>query len=274
MTLRGAAVWLLGAALLAGTLGAGACLTRRAIPPTVGADSPALATLLVALGGARGILSEILWWRIADLQRQSRYAELIPLTDLLVTLDPASPDAWAYNAWNLAYNVSAAHQDPAERWRWVTRGLALLDRGLRVAPTSQTLLRQIGWIWEDKIGSDNDAAAPHYRAQVPALPPPEGAEAFAKRLGHAEWGRPIVRAVYWYDRARYPRDTLRATLILLRQDPAHAADYLPYLLGVARAAWPDLAPAQAAQVRAIVAEAAAAFPGNPAPKAFLKETAP
>lgn len=273
---RAAATWLLGAALAGGALASGLLLTRRAVPEAVGADSPALSALFVALGGARGVLSEILWWRIGDLQRQGRFAELVPLTDLLVTLDPASPDAWAYNAWNLAYNVSAAHYEPAERWRWVRRGLALLERGLRADPASEVILRQIGWIWEDKIGGPNDDAAPYYRRQAGTLPPPEGAEAFAGRLGGgADWGDPRVRALFWYDRARHPRDVLRATLTLLRGAPPQTLRARQaYLLAAARAAWPELAPSQAAQLRAFVQGLAEASPGDPALRAFLQETAP
>ena len=49
--------------VLAGVLVASNLLfTRRAALPTVGADTPMLSTLLVALGGSRGILSEVLWW--------------------------------------------------------------------------------------------------------------------------------------------------------------------------------------------------------------------
>ena len=271
-----AAAWLLGAALAGGALAAGLLCTRRAVPPTVGADSPALSALLVALGGARGVIAEILWWRIGDLQRQGRFAELVPLTDLLVTLDPSSPDAWAYNAWNLAYNVSVAHSDPAERWRWVRRGLDLLARGLRADPTSEVILRQMGWVWEDKIGGANDAAAPYYRTQARALPPPEDAGAFAARLGGGvDWGDPRIRALYWYDRAHHPRDTLRATVALLRAEaPERLPARLPYFLSAARAAWPELAPSQTEQIRAFVQGLAEGRPGDAALRAFLQETAP
>lgn len=264
----------IGAALAAATLAAGLLLTRRAVPPTVGADSPALSAALVALGGSRGILAEILWWRIGDLQRQSRYAELVPLTDLLVTLDPSSADAWAYNAWNLAYNVSAAHQDPAERWRWVRKGLDLLTRGLGFAPADPTLLRQIGWFWEDKIGGDNDTAAPHYRAHVRDIPPPEGAEAFAARLGGvADWDDPRLRALFWYDRSGNPFDTLRATVALLSRDPA-PAPRVGYFLAAARRAWPSLSHQQAAQIRAFAQTLAARLPAHAGLRDFLKEIAP
>lgn len=264
--------WAVGVALL-GALALSGLATRRAVPPAAGTDSPALSTLLVALGGSRGILAEVLWWRIGDLQRQNRYAELVPLTDLLVTLEPSSPDVWAYNAWNLAYNISVMHQDPAERWRWVRRGVGLLARALRHAPTSQTLLRQMGWFYEDKLGGDNDMAAAYYRAHLGELGVPRDAEAFAARVGiRPDWSLPRTHALYWYLRSGHGLDTLRATTALLRQtgDPA----LIPFFVSVARAALPDLAPAQARQQHDFARGLLRAFPNNSHLEAFLKEPLP
>lgn len=241
--------WLL-TLLLGGGLAASFCVTRRAVPPTVGASSPALAAVMVALGGSRGILAEILWWRLADLQQQNRYAEMLPLTELLVTLEPTSADAWAYNAWNLAYNLSAAHRDAAEKWRWVKRGVTLLKRGLGVMPRSVVLLRQMGWLWEDKLGGTNDEAVGFYRAHLAELPPPDAAEtaAFAQRIHLAEvdWMNPRLRALYWYCRADHEADQLRVLTALLREPGGRRL--LPYFREVLDRAWPDLAPIQQEQV--------------------------
>ena len=262
---RRAAVGLcLFAALLGSTR-----VTRLAVSPTVGVDSPALSVLLVALGGSRGILSEILWWRIGDLQRQNRYAELVPLTDLLVTLEPSSPDVWIFNAWNLAYNVSVMHQESEERWRWVCRGVALIRRGLRHAPASQPLLRQMGWFFEDKIGGRNDDAASYYREHLAELGIPEDAGDFAQRVGFVpDWSLPKTHALYWYVRAGYAGDTLRVATALLRQtdDPA----LIPFYLETARAAWDDLALAQCEQVLDNVRALRSRYP-RPELDAFLKE---
>lgn len=263
---------LVGVGLL-GALALSGLATRRALPPTMGADSPMLSTLLVALGGSRGIIAEVLWWRIGDLQRQNRYAELVPLTDLLVTLEPSSPDVWAYNAWNLAYNISVMHQDPEERWRWVRRGIDLLARGLRHAPTSQTLLRQMGWIFEDKLGGDLDTAAAYYRAHLGELGVPEDAEAFARHVGfRPDWSLPRTHALYWYVRSGHSLDTLRALTMLLRQ--TGDAALIPFFATTARIALPDLAPRQVEQQRAFIRSLLKAFPGQPDLEALLKEPLP
>ena len=260
------------ALLRAMVVGANCCFTRRAVLPTVGVDSPMLSAVLVAMGGSRGVISEVLWWRIAELQRQNRYAELVPLTDLLVALDPASADTWVYNAWNLTYNISAAHHDDAEKWRWVKRGIALLERGLRAAPQAQPVLRQLGWTFEDKIGGDADRAATYYRAHIMELPLPEDADAFAQRLGCTpDWANPRIRALYWYDRAAHPHDTLRTLLALFTTGAPEAM--VPYLVRTARHAWDDLADRQRAQVVAFLQQLYAAHPRLVEVGTFLQEVA-
>ncbi len=229
----------IGLGLLFATVLSVVCFTRRAMPPTVGVDSPAVATTLVMLGGSRGILAEVLWWRISELQSQRRYAELVPLTDLLVTLEPTSEEAWAYNAHNLAYNISVAHEAPAERWEWVKRGIALLDRALRIQPTSQKLLTEMGGFWEDKIGSNRDRAAAYYRAHTMDIPPPPDAETFEARVGlPIDWANPHHRALYWYDRSGDAYRCLRVTLGVVGQ--ATDAGPLPYYVQTVRNAWPHL----------------------------------
>lgn len=246
-------------------------VTKRALPPFAGVDSPVLSALTVALGGSRGILAEVLWWRISELQQQSRFAEILPLTDLLVTLEPTSADAWAYNAWNLAYNISVAYRDAEERWRWVCRGVRLLERGLRILPQSEVLLRQMGWLWEDKIGGAQDGAGAYYRAHLEDLGLPPEAEAFARQAGLSpDWHNPRVHALYWYAQANHAPDMLR-TLSLLLREPGQAA-WIPFFLKVVRQAWGDLAPEHQGQIMAFLAELAARYPGERAAlAAFVQE---
>ena len=259
-----------GGVFLCAVVATNLCLTQRAVPPTLGTDSPALSATLVALGGCRGIISEGLWWRIADLQRQNRYAELVPLTDLLVTLDPASGDTWVYNAWNLSYNISAAHHDVAEKWHWVKEGILLLERGLRAAPQSEPILRQLGWTFEDKIAGSADEAAPYYRAQMGTLEKPADAEVFIAAVGfEPNWKDPIVRALYWYWRAEHGRDMLRVTL-RLAVNQGQAA-WMPFLLQTARKTWDELAPRQCEQVIHILRMVPQTHPLRGEIEDFLKE---
>jgi hypothetical protein len=264
---------IVGALLACAVMASNLLFTQRAVPPTMGADSSTLSAVLVALGGCRGMISEVLWWRIADLQRQNRYAELVPLTDLLVTLDPASADTWVYNAWNLSYNISAAHQDAAEKWYWVKEGIHLLERGLRVAPRSEAILRQLGWIFEDKVGGQLDTATPYYRAHLSELSLPADAALFAKVVGLSpDWHEPMTWALYWYWRASHARDMLRVTLVLVGHRGNLA--WVPFLLKMSREAWDDLAPRQHDQVIHLLQQVAELHPLRAEIERFLKECAP
>ncbi len=245
--------------LLGATVASGLWVTRRAMLPSVGVDSPAMATLLVMLGGSRGLLAEVLWWRVTELQSAGRYAELVPLTELLVTLEPTSEDAWIYNAWNLAYNVSAAHTAPADRWEWVVRGVNLLERGLRIQPQSEALLQQMGWMWEDKIGGHLDAAAPYYRAHCGEIALPEDWGAFEARVGAKPDGAlPVARALYWYDRAGVGLHQLRALTQLL--NVTREVGLIPYYVQCVRSAWSDLSDLQRNAVVRFTTGLAAAHP--------------
>ena len=273
LLLRSWRLWLVGAGLACLAVFANLCFTQRAVPPTTGVDSPMLSAVLVTLGGCRGIISEVLWWRIAELQKENRYAELMPLTDLLVSLDPASADTWVYNAWNLSYNISAAHHDAEEKWYWVKEGITLLERGLRAAPRAEPILRQLGWTFEDKLGRSADTAAPYYRAHLMELSVPADADAFARATGVTpDWNAPEVRALYWYWRANHGRDMLRVTLDLVYR--LQQTQWLPFLLQVARYAWEDLAPPQQEQVRHLLLSIPQTHPSRHAAERFLKEVTP
>lgn len=120
--------------------------------------------VMVAFGGFRGVLSEILWIRAGELQEDGRYFELVQLADWITALDPKAIDAWVFNAWNLAYNVPAMMQDGRTRLDWVKSGIALLrDKAIPANPSSPRLYRELGWMYQDKIGSNTDSASKIYK---------------------------------------------------------------------------------------------------------------
>ncbi len=218
--------------LLALSAGQGAALraARHAAAPaeaageTAGAP-PLVAFATVALGGFRGILADALWLRADRLQQERRFVELVQLSDWITRLEPDNEDVWAFHAWNMAYNVSFLLSRPDDRWRWVQGGLSLLrDRGLPLNPGSARLKRELGWIFEHKIGMDGDSAGPFYRTQwareagaylgEDGAPPAEGSIAadellatlrmdpafmsgIEARYGRIDWRVPAASSLYW-----------------------------------------------------------------------------
>ena len=141
----------------------------RAKTPGEGTETAWVRYVMVAFGGFRGVLSEILWIRAGELQEEGRYFELVQLSDWITALDPKAIDAWVFNAWNLAYNVTAMIQDGRTRLQWVKAGIDLLEhKAIPANPSSPRLCRELGWLYQNKIGSDGDAAALVYRLDLAA----------------------------------------------------------------------------------------------------------
>ncbi|HMP73333.1 MAG TPA: hypothetical protein PKE55_08740 [Kiritimatiellia bacterium] len=127
---------------------------------------PLVAFTTVALGGFRGILADLLWIRAGRLQAEGKYFELVQLADWITKLEPRFTEVWAYQAWNLAYNISVMFATPEDRWRWVRHGVTLLrDHGLRYNPGEPRLLFELGWLFQHKIGGTFDDAHMHYKSR-------------------------------------------------------------------------------------------------------------
>ncbi len=169
--------------------------------------------VMVGLGGFRGVVSEVLWIRATTLQEEGRYFELVQLADWITALDPRAAEAWVFNAWNLSYNVPAMLPDHNSRLNWVRAGISLLaDKAIPANPDTPRLYRELGWLYQNKVGSDDDPAAPRYRlalaARYPAhpletrdsspLPLDYGAVAEIEALfGPIDWRLPETHAIYW-----------------------------------------------------------------------------
>jgi hypothetical protein len=132
---------------------------------------PVLAFTTVALGGFRGLISNLLWIRSNDLQIDEKYFEAAQLAEWITDLEPHFAQVWVYQAWNMAYNISVkfkenAPGDYSDRWRWVQRGIALLrDEGLRYNPDEILIYRELAWFFQHKMGQNLDDANIFYKQQ-------------------------------------------------------------------------------------------------------------
>lgn len=121
----------------------------------------------VALGSFRGILSDLLWLRANSLQEKGDYYEMVQLARWITDLQPEFSGAAAYLAWNMAYNISVTCSFYDDRWRWVNEGMKLLrDRAIIYNPEDPTLYKELGWIFQHKIGNVLDDAQQYYKNQL------------------------------------------------------------------------------------------------------------
>jgi hypothetical protein len=125
---------------------------------------PVLAFTTVALGGFRGLISNILWMRATDLQDEDKFFEMVQLADWITKLEPHFVHVWLVQSWNMAYNISVKFKDYSDRWRWVQRGIVLLrDDGLRYNPNETLIYRELAWFFQHKMGANMDDANMYYK---------------------------------------------------------------------------------------------------------------
>jgi hypothetical protein len=192
---------------------------------------PFLAFTSVALGGFRGLISNFLWIRAGELQEQERFFEMVQLSDWISKLEPHFATVWTHQAWNMAFNISVKCKDPAERWRWVQRGIQLDMEGLRYNPGETLIYKDLSWMFRFKIGQNLDDAHMFYKRSwaqemqdvlgghpdFPALLHPQTPEEVARvkklreqyqmdpaviqeidtNYGPLDWRLPGAHALYW-----------------------------------------------------------------------------
>jgi hypothetical protein len=144
---------------------------------------PVLAFTTVALGGFRGLISNILWIRANDLQDEDKFFEMAQLADWITKLEPHFVQVWLVQAWNMAYNISVKFKDYPDRWRWVERGIDLLrDEGLKYNRDEILIYRELAWFFQHKVGANLDDANMYYKQQWAN----EMAQVFGKKTPNLE----------------------------------------------------------------------------------------
>jgi hypothetical protein len=197
---------------------------------------PMLAFTTVALGGFRGLISNFLWIRANDLQLDDKFFEAAQLANWITDLEPHFAQVWAYQAWNMAFNISVKFKDFSDRWRWLQNGIELLrDRALLYNPDDVLIYQQLAWLFQFKMGQNLDDANAYYKSQWaremtpffgangtnfaallnPQTPgektnasvlrekfkiDPVFAEKVNEEWGPLDWRLPEAHAIYWYAR--------------------------------------------------------------------------
>ena len=127
---------------------------------------PIVAFSTQALGGFRGLLADALWLRAINMQEKGRYFEMVQLASWIMKLQPKSTATAAYLGWNMAYNISVTYSMPEDRWRWVNKGIELYHEALAYNPNDPTLYKELGWIYQHKLGNILDDAQRYYKYQI------------------------------------------------------------------------------------------------------------
>ena len=131
---------------------------------------PTLVFATVATGAFRGLVVDILWMRADKLKEEGQFFDAKQLAELITILQPQFASVWEFHAWNMAYNISVAipATQPDQRWQWVKNGYELLrDEAItKYKLTNITLYRELGRIFQHKIGGVSDDAHKYYKLQM------------------------------------------------------------------------------------------------------------
>ena len=119
-----------------GPLNAQRAESKLVMPPLPNTVRPSmLLSPLLALG--RAPIVDYLWMRATKLKEEKRYFDAYQLSQMICELQPKFASVWAFQAWNMAYNISVTCKAPEERWRWVRNGYELLrDKAIPLNPNS------------------------------------------------------------------------------------------------------------------------------------------
>jgi len=122
-----------------------------------------------AIAGFRQVGVTIAWLELDNAKERRDYFEYRMLCDWISYLQPEIESVWAYNSWNLAYNISVMAESKQEGWRWVQEGIRIAKRGVRRKPLSSNLYRHLAWIYYDKCAgqaSDPTSRSAYYKKMV------------------------------------------------------------------------------------------------------------
>ena len=126
--------------------------------------APPFVALGTAIGAFRGLIVDFLWIRLNLMKENGQFFELMADANLITKLQPRFPQVWAFNAHNLAYNVSVATQTLEERWEWVNAGLRMLrNEGIFHNPNDMGLYKELGFYYLHKLGGNSDDAHLYYK---------------------------------------------------------------------------------------------------------------
>jgi hypothetical protein len=140
-------------------------ITISALPENA---PPSLIFATVAMGAFRGLVVDILWMRADKLKDEGQFFDARQLAEWITALQPRFASVWEFQAWNMAYNISVAipASQPEQRWQWVKNGYELLrDEGIPLNPKSISLYREMGRIFQHKLGGVSDDAHKYYKLQ-------------------------------------------------------------------------------------------------------------
>lgn len=118
----------------------------------LGELDPTSEALKLSTLGMRGVAADVLWAKATEYQKTRNWTGLSATLEQIIKLQPNFVSVWRYQAWNLAYNISADWDDYRDRYAWVKKGVYFLEDGKRYNAKEAILHWDTGWFIGHKIG--------------------------------------------------------------------------------------------------------------------------
>ena len=167
---------LIGALLVAAALLRGPLESQRAeIVGSVEQEGARLRSLegrasSVLLSGLRGPVVVGLWTAAEEEKNNEQWERLRTRYQMIAALQPHFSRVYEFNAWNLAYNISADQSDLVLRYQLIRSAIDFLLQGDRQIPNSAVINWELYWTYIDKLGSSQEARFYKRRFREETLP--------------------------------------------------------------------------------------------------------
>ena len=210
----------------------------------------------VSLGGLRTLVATVLNLRGFSYFEGQKWEQVADTYDTIVQLAPNSAFYWDTGQWHMAYNAAAHYQTDSDlpeiraqaEWRkWIKRGTAFLEEGVRQNPDNALLWKQLGWLYSDpnKLVDYDKAAAAYAKAVEIGGVLPYVSRAHAYALARSENGindaLPLVRKLQKEPGGNVPTMLCLRFALEMREDPGRDAHLLALdLFGSSKKAYQQL----------------------------------
>jgi hypothetical protein len=117
-------------------------------------DKEALEIGFMALGGFRGLLADILWFKAQTQQESAQYYNLKLMCELIQKLQPTFTQIHSFQAHNMGYNLANRAESCEDKWFWIVSGIATLERGVERTRQNFSMWFELGWMYFDRLGDE------------------------------------------------------------------------------------------------------------------------
>jgi len=104
-----------------------------------------------AIRSLRSLTADLLWIRLDYYSHTGQHYKIYPLVKTVALLQPKFIQAWTLGGWHMAYNIYHVANGPAEKRKWLERGLSFLREGIIENPDTYRIYYELGWTYFFKL---------------------------------------------------------------------------------------------------------------------------